>query len=150
MSSFNSSVYAGQQAKLTLAWPTNQSLGACLQFATVPYALAGTEAANDTINLCTLPVGSKVIPSLSRVVCQDPGTALTLHIGTASDNDSLSATLALTTAHDLAFTGGTAVAAQYVPVALASGDETIIATVAVATSLTTGAKLLFLVAYTTP
>ncbi len=86
--------------------------------------------------------------AVSRLVCEDPGTALTLDIGFASNPDALADAIALTTAHDVAWTAnGTVTAQQYVPVAIAKGDETISATVDTATSLTTGAKLLFLVAY---
>lgn len=149
MASYSSSVYTAQASNHT--WPSEQSVGAKLRYATIPYALAGTEVADEVLSLCKLPVGAKVIPSLSRVVCEDPGTALTIDIGTVGNPDSLSDGLALTTAHDVAFTaGGTAVAAQYVPEALTDGDETIIVTVKTASSLTAAAKLLFQVAYLEP
>lgn len=149
MPNFNSAVYTAQSSNH--GWPTQQSVGAKLRFATVLYALAGTEVANDTIKLAVLPPGVKVVPSLSRVVCQDPGDALTIDIGFASNDDALADGLALTTAHDVAFTAnGTATAAQYEPAALAVGDETIFATVKTATNLTATAKILFQIAYLEP
>lgn len=115
--------------------------------AIIPYTLVGTEAANDIINIIRLKEGAVVIPNRCRVVCEDPGTALTLHVGYASSATGLCQSLALTTAHDLAFTSGTAVANQYNPQPLVYADRDIFATVTVATALTAGAKLLFVIAY---
>ena len=149
MPTFNSAVYTAQSSNH--AWPSQQDVQAKLRYATVAYALVGTETAADIINLAILPRGAKVIPSLSRVVCEDPGTALTVDIGFASNDDALADGLALTTAHDVAFTAnGTATAAQYAPAALAAGDERIFATVKTATDLTASAKLLFQIAYLEP
>lgn len=129
-------------------YPLAEYIAGKVRYAIIPYALAGTEIATDIIKLARLKVGAVPIPSLSRVVCEDPGTALTIDIGYASNPDALSDGLALTTAHDLAFTaGGTAVAEQYVPAPLAEADIDIIVTVMTATVLTAGAKLLFLIAY---
>ena len=152
MPTFNTSRFTAQTgaagASPSAAYQLSKFTQGKIRYASIPYALAGTEAAADVINLVRLKEGAVVIPSLSRVVCQDPGTALTLDIGFASHTDALSDGLVLTTAHDLAFTaGGTAVAAQYVPAPLEYADRDIIATVTVATSLTVGAKLLFLIAY---
>ena len=61
-----------------------------VEFAYIPYALAGTEAANDIINLCVLPAGAVPIVPLCHVTCSaDPGTTLTLDVGTAGDPDGL-------------------------------------------------------------
>jgi len=154
MPTFNSDNYAAQVgsagASPAAAYPLAKNIAGKLRYAVIPYALAGTEIANDIINLVRFKVGSKVISSLSRIVCEDPGTALTIDIGFASNADALCDGAALTTAHDVSFTGAasvTAVAAQYIPVDIASGDEVIFATVKTATTLTAGAKLLFLIAY---
>jgi len=152
MPTFNSTRYTAQigaaGASPSAAFPLSKFITGKMRFATIPYTLVGTEAANDIINLVQLKEGAVVYPSSSRVVCEDPGTALTIDIGFASNDDALTDGLALTTAHDLTFTaGGTATAQQYVPVALAHADRLIFATVKTATALTAGAKLLFLIAY---
>ena len=155
MPSFNSSRYAAQVGASGgspgAGWPLAEFIGGKLRFAVIEYALAGTETANDTINLARLKVGAVVIPSLSRIVHQDCGDALTIDIGFLSNDDALCDGAALgTNAGDVTFTGAgsvTATAQQYNPVAIASGDEVIFATVKTATNLTAGAKLLFLIAY---
>lgn len=59
-----------------------------VEFAVIPYTLKGTEAATDTIKLCVLPAGCIPVPQLSSVTCSaDPGTTLTLDIGTVADPD---------------------------------------------------------------
>lgn len=119
-----------------------------VRYAIVPYVVVGTEAAVDVLSIVQLKEGAVPIPSLSRVVSEAGGTALVIDIGFASDPDALSDGLTLTTAGDRAFTaGGTPVAAQYNPQPLAYADRVITATVVTATTLTAGAKLLFLVAF---
>lgn len=151
MPTFNSAIYGKQNGTgASPLYPKAKEANGKLRFAAVPYALAGTEVANDIINLVRLKPGAVPMPSLSRIVCEDPGTALTLDIGFTSNPDALCDGAALTTAHDVSFTGAasvTAVAAQYVPAELAVGDEVIFATVKTATTLTANAKLLFLIAY---
>lgn len=154
MPTFNSTRYTSQVGSAggspSSGYPLAKFSAGKERIAVVPYTLVGTEAANDIINLIRLKAGAVVIPSECRIVCEDPGTALTIDVGFASNDDALCDGAALTTAHDVSFTGApsvTAVAAQYVPAALAAGDEVIFATVKTATSLTAGAKLLFIIAY---
>lgn len=151
MPTFNTTAYGKQiGAGASPIYPEAKLTSGKLRYAAIEYALAGTEIANDIINLIRLKAGAVVVPQLSRITCQDPGTALTLDIGFASNDDALCDGAALTTAHDVSFTGApsvTAVAAQYNPAPLAVGDELIFATVKTATTLTAGAKLCILLAY---
>lgn len=154
MATFNSGLYGKQVGSAGASpagtYPLAKFAAGKLRYAVALVTLAGTEAANDIINLARLKPGAVVLPSESRIICEDPGTALTLDIGFASNDDALCDGAALTTAHDVTFTGApsvTAVAQQYNPVALAAGDEVIFATVKVATSPTAGAKVLVLIAY---
>jgi hypothetical protein len=66
-----------------------------------------TPSADDTLTLLSaeeVPIGARFAPEYSWVYCEtDPGTALTIDVGTATDPDSLADALALTTA---ATTGG--------------------------------------------
>lgn len=154
MATFNSTRYTSQVGTAggspASGYPLAKFANGKHRISVVPYTLAGTEAANDIINLIRLKAGAVVVPCECRILCEDPGTALTIDIGFASNDDALLDGAALTTAHDVSFTGApsvTATAAQYNPTALAVGDEVIFATVKTATSLTTGAKLLFLISY---
>lgn len=155
MATFNSTRYGLQigsaGASPAAGFPLSEYIGGKLRFAVIEYALAGTETANDIINLVRLKRGAVVLPSFSRIVHQDCGDALTLDIGFASNDDALCDGAALgTNAGDVTFTGAgsvTATAQQYNPATIASGDEVIFATVKTATNLTAGAKLLFLIAY---
>lgn len=61
-----------------------------VEFAVVEYTLAGTEATGDVINVCLLPAGAIPLPHLSGVLVKtDPGTALTIDLGTADNLDGL-------------------------------------------------------------
>ena len=152
MPTFNTTRYTAMTGSAgsspSAAYPLSKFVQGKERTAVIPHTLVGTEAAADIINIIRLKDGAIPLVSRCRVVCEDLGTALTLDIGYASNTDALCDGLALTTAHDLPFTsGGTAVAEQYVPAALAHADRDIIATVMTATALTVGAKLLFIIAY---
>ena len=151
MPTFNTPRFAAQVdsagASPAATFPLSKFTQGKMRYAIVPYALAATEAAGDIINLVQLKEGAVVIPSLSRVVCEIPGTALALSIGFASNASALCDVLILTTTQDLAFTAGGEMTANYVPAPLAFADRNIIATVTDANALTAGAKLLFLIAY---
>lgn len=102
-----------------------------------------TPSTSDTLTLVPkeiIPVGARLAPADSWVYCvTDPGTALTLDIGTASDPDSLADALALTTA---ATTGGrvgfhqsgTVPVGISAPITVAT-QEDIIATIVTSTSV---------------
>lgn len=149
---FNTTAYGKQiGVGASPVYPQAKLTSGKLRFAAIEYALAGSETANDIINLVRLKAGAVVVPSFCRIVHQDVGDALTLDIGFASNDDALCDGAALgTNAGDVTFTGAgsvTATAQQYNPANIASGDELIFATVKTATNLTAGAKLLFLIAY---
>lgn len=130
--------------------PQANFANAKLRYATIRYALAGTEATADILNLVRLKPGVVILPQLSKITCEDPGTALTLDIGFASNPDALCDGAALTTAHDVFFTGApsvTAVDQQYNPVALAAGDELIYATLVLVDTPTAGAEIVITLAY---
>lgn len=90
MASANSAQYDLQKTTRSrpgLQAPPNISEGE-LQFAVIPVSFAGTESAADTVNLCQLPAGVIPVPALSSIqVTSDPGTTLTVDIGTALDAD---------------------------------------------------------------
>jgi hypothetical protein len=111
------------------------------------------EAAADTILLCELPAGCIPIPHLSSIVCAaDPGTALTLDIGTAANPDGWGDAVALTVLGMVPFclAGGT-MPAWLTPTPLVadtgSGNATVYATVDTATSPDPGVNIDFVLAY---
>ena len=74
--------------------------GALLLFIRGKVTCPATPAVNDTLTLvpaALIPKGAKFAPENSWVYCQgDPGTALTLNVGMASNASALAASLALT------------------------------------------------------
>lgn len=153
MASFDTTLYGQQKAARTntsrLA-PPNVGSGD-VEFAVIPYALAGTEAAADTINLTVLPGGVIPIPSLSHVVCSaDPGTTLTLDIGTAANADGWADGIVLSAGGKVECASATMPAwlAQTTVVPdTGSGNAVVYATVASANTLTAAVVLYFVLAY---
>lgn len=90
MASANSAFYDLQKtdrARTSLQATPNTSEGE-VHWARIPVSFAGTESAADTVNLCQLPPGCVPIPSLSSITASgDPGTTLTVDIGTADNDD---------------------------------------------------------------
>ena len=123
-----------------------------VEFAYIPYALAGTEAANDIINLCVLPAGAVPIVPLCHVTCSaDPGTTLTLDVCTAGDPDGLADGIVLSSGGQVAFTN-TAIPAGVAATALVEdsgfpGNAAVYATVASANTLTAAVVLYFCIAF---
>jgi hypothetical protein len=125
-----------------------------VEYAVIPYVLAGTEAAADVINLCLLPAGVIPVPELSKMVCMsDPGTAFTVKIGTAADDDGWAVSLAATVAGavETLISGGTAPAWMVTPTPLVadtgSGNAIVKATVSTATAITATTVIHFILAY---
>ncbi len=155
MPTFNTAQYDLQKpdrANTSRFAPPNVSSGE-VEWAVIPYTLAGTEAADDIINLCILPADVIPLPGLSRLICAtDPGTALTVDVGTAENVDGWGDGVAATTAGPVEFCA----AAHANPAWLDatplvadsnSGNAVVFATVKTATSLTASTKVYFHLAY---
>jgi hypothetical protein len=153
MATFNTTLYVAQDEDRVnpARLPAPNQAGGAVQLAVVPYALAGTEAAADKINLCVLPAGAIPIPGLSFVDCQETatgvGAALTVDIGYASNPDALADGIALTSGGRVTFDSATMPADALVPAGLGTSDTSLVATVASATGLTAAAKVVFHIAY---
>lgn len=153
MATFNSAQYALQvstRANPSRLAPPNVASGD-VQYAVIPYALAGTEDVADIVNLCVLPQGAIPIPQLSNVVCSaDPGTTLTLDIGTAANPDGWADGIVLSSGGQVACTN-TAIPAwvTQTPIVPDTGKGTadVYATVASASTLTADVVLTFTLAY---
>jgi len=117
--------------------------GAILQFIRSRVTCPATPSTSDTLTLVPgelIPIGARLAPEESWVYCvTDPGTALTLDIGTASNTDSLADALALTTAATTGgkvyfSTSGTAPLGMTAPITVTT-QEDIIATVMTSTAV---------------
>ncbi len=122
-----------------------------VEFAVVQYALAGTEAANDVIDLCILPAGVTPVPQLSKITCgADPGTTLTMHVGTAAAASGWINGAVLSAGGEVS-ADTTNIATWVTPTPLAadagSGNAVVFATVASANTLTASTVLTFLLAF---
>ena len=148
MANINSTVLTGQ----TNPSSSNPLPAANLQNAKVRYAkieatVASLGATSDTFSLVRLPVGATVIPGLSKIICESPGTTVTGTIGDAgSANRYLTSTALGGSARDIFWSSGPG-AAAYVGYTIAAGNETIIWTSGTIGTPTTTAKIVFLVAY---
>ena len=153
MATFNSTEYTAQgesRANPSRLGDPNISSGS-VEFAIVPYTLAGTEAATDTINLCLLPRDCIPVPALSKVVCADPGTTLTLDIGTSNDADGFADGIVLSAGGQVEFGTSSPLPAWLAQTPLVpdtgSGNAVIKATVVSAASLTASVVLYFVLAW---
>jgi hypothetical protein len=162
MATFNTTIYsaqigtAGASANAASTFPFAKNAFGKLRIVQIPYALAGTEAANDFINLTLLKPGDRVLAGYSKIICEDPGTTLTMQIGDASNADRYAGTLVLSSGGSVEFSS---VAGDdlYVPTDIAataaatliggSSNETQVrAKVIAAGTLTAAAKLLICLA----
>jgi hypothetical protein len=146
------SLYTAQNSSLTNGAdrPNLASYGGRVHVLQTSYTLLGTEAAADTLLLAYLPKGATLLRHLSYVECLDPGTTLTLDIGTTSDADIYADGIVLSSGGGVAFSSAVAGAAGNL-VRTTTTDETAIqATVASANTLSAGVILYFTLAYSTP
>lgn len=158
MATFETSVYAASKPDRSnpsrLAPPNNASGN--VEYVRCKYTLLGTEAANDIINLCILPVDAIPVPGLSFVFSADPGTTLTMDIGTADNPDGWADGLVLSAGGKIDCLSGSSPAPAWVePTPLVAdtgtlnknGSAVVYATVASANTLTASVVLYFTLAY---
>lgn len=148
MANVNSTVLTGQLAPtssnpLPMAYLQNGKL----RYATIEATIASLGATSDTFSLVKLPVGTRVVPGLSKIICESPGTTVTGTIGDAGSATRYMTSTALGgSARDI-FWSSAPGAAAYVGYAIAAGNETIVWTSSTIGTPTTTAKIVFLVAY---
>lgn len=153
MATFETSQYAlekATRANTSRNAPANIASGR-VEYANIAYTLAGTEAANDIINLMVIPAGMIPIPQLSSVTCSaDPGTTLTLKIGTAADDDGWANGIVLSAGGQVACTNTNIpawVAQTPIVPDTGVGNAVVKATVASANTLTASVVLYFVLAF---
>ena len=153
MATTETALYASQKsdrANPTRLADANVASGE-VEVAVIPYALSGSEAASDTIDLCLLPKDCIPVPALSYVVCDNPGTALVIDIGTAEDADGWADGMVLSAGGEVK-ANSAANSAWNAATKLAADDTTdnntkVFATVQTANSLTADADLYFVLAF---
>jgi hypothetical protein len=77
--------------------------GGTLKCLLATYTTTGAEATSDTFSLCYLPKGAVVSRGDSYVSCVDPGTTLTLDIGTSANADVYADGIVLSTGGTVTF-----------------------------------------------
>lgn len=111
------------------------------------YTTTGSEAGNDTFNLCYLPKGASVLRGLSSVTCVDPGTTLTLDIGTSTNADLYADGIVLSSGGTVTFGSTVAGTAGDLAPTVTTDNSIVIVTVASAGTVTASVVLYFTVAY---
>lgn len=121
-----------------------------IQVAVVEYTTAGSEAATDKINLCVLPAGAVPLPHLSSIMCADPGTTLTIDVGTAANADGWFDGIDVKAGGIFTPAAGT-LPAWIAPTAITadtgSTNAVVYATLAAAETVTANVKIYFALAY---
>ena len=116
----------------------DDALGIVL-YATAQITIPATPTVGDKLRLIPaemVPLGGVVIPQLSHVfLATDPGTALTLDIGTATNDDAFADALALNTAGLFSFAASATVPAGIATPYRFTAQEEIFATVKVSTDV---------------
>lgn len=137
MASINSDIYVVQNTKPAPAGYGSQ-LGASFAYYEATIAVADDfDAADDTANLFTVPAGYRAVPNLWHINCEALGTTATLHIGTTDDPDCIAASINVKDAKSIHAGNGV----QALTPATTTKATTFIATLATATSLTEGKKI---------
>ena len=137
MASIDSDIYVVQNTEPAPAGYGSQ-LGASFAYYDATIAVAGDfDAANDTANLFVVPAGYRAVPNLWHIDCEALGTTATLHIGTAADADCIAASVDVHAVASVGATGGV----EWLTPTTTTATTTFIATLASATSLTAGKKV---------
>ena len=137
MASINSDTYVAQNTEPAPAGYGSQ-IGANFAYYDATIAVAGDfDAANDTANLFVVPAGYRAVPNLWHIDCEALGSTATLHIGTTDDADCIAASVDVHAAASVNATGGV----EWLTPATTTKTTTFIATLASATSLTAGKKV---------
>lgn len=157
MATFETTLFASQKSNRanTSRLPSANVGSGQPEWAVFSHTLTGSEAADDILRLCILPAGCIPLPLLSKVYSADPGTTLTLDVGTADNPDGFADGIVLSAGGTIGFESGTAPAwlvqtplvADVDTTASGSGNAVVYATVASAASLTASTVLHFAIAY---
>lgn len=151
MASANSTLYASQIGSAggspSKGYPLAKSAAGKLRIAEIETTAGALGATGDTFNLVRLKPGARVLPQYSRILCENPGTTLTVTIGDAGDADRYLASKALGgAAQDIGF-GNSPGVAGYVGYTVERGNEDVVLTVGTAATVTAAAKVKITIAF---
>lgn len=121
--------------------------GGTLKVLRATYTTTGSEAGNDTFNLLYLPPGTSLVRGSSTVSCVDPGTTLTLDIGTSANADLYADGIVLSSGGTIGFGSAVAGTAGDLAPTEVTDNSAVIVTIASANTVTAGVVLYFDVAY---
>lgn len=144
--------YSAQIAPVSGSYLDFGKLGAKVREYTVAYALTGSEAATDTLQILRIPKGFILDCAKSSVTMADPGTTLTLDIGDsdtlgtglAADPDRYADALVVSAGGNVGFASALATFGVAATVPYKTGSECdLVVTIDSANTLTAAAKLIF-------
>jgi hypothetical protein len=144
MATYKSDIYTIQSAATGDNRADARLISGKVRQATATVTLDSGLAATELINLVELPTGCLIDPSRSFIQLANPGTALVIDVGFASNADSLTPT-ALTVSAGGKFVFDVADDAPLITVA--AGDELISITANTATTITGGTELRAVITY---
>jgi len=137
MASINSDIYVVQNTEPAPAGYGSQ-LGASFAYYDATIAVGTSfDEANDTANLFVVPAGYRAVPNLWHINCEALGKTATLHIGTTADADCIAASVDVKDAASVDATGGV----EWLTPTTTTKATTFIATLATASELTAGKKI---------
>ena len=146
MASFNASNYQGAVTSLANRLES-KDVEFTVKYKKASYTSIATQAANDTINLCILPAGCRVIPELSYIRRDGAAAAaLTIDVGDAGDADRYSDGFNAAAAGSQAFTTPAVPDGAINPYTL-TADTVIVAKIATITTPAADVEIEFLIAY---
>jgi len=124
-----------------------KSVGGTVKKLRATYTTTGSEAGNDTFNLCYLPLGASVSRAGSAVSCVDPGTTLTLDIGTSANPDVFADGIVLSAGGTVGFGSTVAGTAGDLAYTTTTDNTAVIVTIASASTVTASVVLYFEIEY---
>jgi len=137
MASIDSDIYVVQNTEPAPAGYGSQ-IGASFAYYDATIAVGTSfSAANDTANLFVVPAGYRAVPNLWNIDCEALGTTATLHIGTAADADCIAKSIDVHAAKSVHAAGGV----EWLTPTTTTKATTFIATLATASELTAGKKI---------
>jgi len=139
MASIDSDIYVVQNTEPAPAGYGSQ-IGASFAYYDATIAVGTSfDEAGDTANLFVVPAGYRAVPNLWHINCEALGKTATLHIGTAADADCIAVSVDVHAAATSHATGNVGV--EWLTPTTTTKATTFIATLATASELTAGKKI---------
>ena len=141
MASIDSNIYVVQKTEPAPAGYGSQ-LGASFAYYDATIAVSTSfDDAGDTANLFVVPAGYRAVPNLWHITCEALGNTATLHIGTTDDPDCIAKSIDVHAATTTHAGGGALNGVEWLTPATTTKATTFIATLATASGLIAGKKI---------